>query len=99
MGSPKAPLKIGFSSAGMFSRSSGAKRAWSYIAIWTVVPAQVVNWAAWRMGMYMGLDPLPLARTRLVICVLSTVFFFVLGYGAKLPRTQRYYTGVAAAGV
>jgi len=77
----------------------GAERAWFYIAIWTVVPTQLVNWAAWRLGKYMGLEPLALARTRLVICLLSTAFFFVLGYAAKLPRTQRYYTGVAAAGV
>jgi hypothetical protein len=77
----------------------GAERAWFYVAIWTVVPTQVVNWAAWRLGKFMNLDPLPLARTRLVICLLSTAFFFLLGYAAKLPRTQRYYSGVAAAGV
>jgi hypothetical protein len=77
----------------------GAERAWFYVGIWTVVPTQVVNWAAWRMGKYMGLAPLPLARTRLVLCLLSTAFFFLLGYAAKLPRTQRYYSGVAAAGV
>ena len=77
----------------------GAERAWFYVAIWTVVPTQVVNWAAWRLGKYMELAPLPLARTRLVICLLSTAFFFLLGYASKLPRTQRYYTGVAAAGV
>jgi len=77
----------------------GAERAWFYVAIWTVVPTQVVNWGAWRLGKFLGLDPLPLARTRLVICLLSTGFFFLLGYAAKLPRTQRYYSGVAAAGV
>jgi hypothetical protein len=77
----------------------GAERAWFYIAIWTVVPTQVINWAAWRMGKYIGLDPLPLARTRLAVCLVSTLFFFLLGYASKLPRTQRYYTGVAAAGV
>ena len=55
----------------------GAERAWFYIAIWTVVPTQVVNWAAWRMGKYMQLAPLPLARTRLVICLLSTLCFFL----------------------
>ena len=77
----------------------GAERAWFYVAIWTVVPTQAVNWAAWRLGKFMGLAPLPLARTRLVICLLSTAFFLVLGYAAKLPRTRRYYSGVAAAGV
>jgi hypothetical protein len=77
----------------------GAERAWFYVAVWTVVPTQVINWAAWRLGKYLNLAALPLARTRLVICLLSTAFFFLLGYGAKLPRTQRYYAGVAAAGV
>ena len=33
------------------------------------------------------------------ICLLSTALFLVLGYAAKLPRTQRHYEGVAAAGV
>ena len=77
----------------------GAERAWFYIAIWTVVPTQVVNWAAWRMGKYVDLAPLPLARTRLAVCLVAMLFFFLLGYASKLPRTQRYYSGVAAAGV
>jgi hypothetical protein len=77
----------------------GAERAWFYVAIWTVVPTQVINWAAWRMGKYMGLAPLPLARTRLAVCLVATAFFFLMGYASKLPRTQRYYSGVAAAGV
>jgi Tfp pilus assembly protein PilO len=47
----------------------------------------------------MDLSPLPLARLRLAICLLSTALFLVLGYAAKLPRTQRHYEGVAAAGV
>ena len=34
----------------------GAERAWFYIAIWTVVPTQVVNWGAWRLGKFMSLD-------------------------------------------
>ena len=77
----------------------GAERAWFYVAIWTVVPTQVINWAAWRLGKYMDLAPLPLARVRLAVCLISTAVFFALGYAAKLPRTQRYYEGVAAAGV
>lgn len=77
----------------------GAERAWFYVAIWMVVPTQVINWAAWRLGKYMDLAPLPLARVRLAICLISTAIFLALGYAAKLPRTQRYYDGVAAAGV
>ncbi len=77
----------------------GAERAWFYVAIWTVVPTQVVNWAAWRLGKYMALEPLPLARVRLAVCLVATAFFLMLGYLQKLPRTTRYYEGVAAAGV
>ncbi len=77
----------------------GAERAWFYVAIWTVVPTQVINWAAWRFGKYMDLPPLPLARLRLIICLISTAIFFFLGYAEKLPRSQRHYEGVAAAGV
>ena len=77
----------------------GAERAWFYVAIWTVVPTQVINWGAWRFGRFMDLAPLPLARLRLAICLLSTALFLVLGYAEKLPRSQRHYEGVAAAGV
>ena len=77
----------------------GAERAWFYVAIWTVVPTQVINWGAWRMGKFMHLEPLPLAQVRLAVCFIATAFFFVLGYLQKLPRTTRYYEGVAAAGV
>lgn len=77
----------------------GAERAWFYVAIWTVVPTQVVNWGAWRLGRFMHLDTAALAHVRLAVCVLATAFFFLLGYAQKLPRTIRYYEGVAAAGV
>ena len=65
----------------------GVERAWFYIAIWTVVPTQVINWAAWRLGKFMDLPPLPLAHVRLAVCLISTAVFFLLGYSAKLPRT------------
>ena len=77
----------------------GAERAWFYVAIWAVVPTQVINWGAWRFGKFMDLAPLPLARLRLAICLLSTALFLVLGYAEKLPRSQRHFEGVAAAGV
>ena len=77
----------------------GVERAWFYVAIWTVVPVQVINWAAWRLGKFMHLDPLPLAHVRLAVCLIATAFFLTLGYMQKLPRTTRYYSGVAAAGV
>ncbi len=77
----------------------GAERAWFYVAIWTVVPTQVINWGAWRFGKFMNLAPMPLARVRLVVCLVATLFFFLLGYSQKLPRTTRHYEGVAAAGV
>ncbi len=77
----------------------GVERAWFYVAIWTVVPTQVINWGAWRFGKFMDLAPTPLARVRLIVCLLSTALFFLLGYAEKLPRSQRHYEGVAAAGV
>ncbi len=77
----------------------GVERAWFYVAVWTVVPVQVINWAAWRLGKFVDLAPLPLAHVRLATCLVATGFFFALGYAQKLPRTQRYYEGVAAAGV
>ena len=77
----------------------GAERAWFYVAVWTVVPTQVINWGAWRMGKFMDLAPLPLAHLRLAVCVISTAIWLLLGIAARLPRTQRYYEGVAASGV
>lgn len=77
----------------------GVERAWFYVAIWTVVPTQVINWAAWRMGKFMALAPLPLAHLRLAVCLISTAMLLLLGMTARLPRTQRYSEGVAAAGV
>ena len=70
------------------------------IAIWTVgtnigsltgaLGASVSLWS-WRRCRWRA--------SAWPICLISTALFLVLGYAAKLPRTQRHYEGVAAAGV
>jgi hypothetical protein len=69
----------------------GAERAWLYIAIWTVVPTQIVNWAMWRMGKYFDVTPQGLADLRYFACVITAGLIFTLGFKGKLPRTARYY--------
>ncbi len=81
------------------TRGEGAERAWFYVAIWTVVPAQVAGWAMWRLGRWLALPPGELNATRLAVFVFTTALFFALGALAQLPRTQRYYAGKAAAGI
>jgi hypothetical protein len=73
------------------TRDEGAERAWFYVAIWTVVPAQVVAWGAWRLISQYGGDPLALARLRLAVFVVVAVTFFTLGYKEILPRTERLH--------
>lgn len=71
--------------------NEGAERAWFYIAIWTIAPAQLVAWGAWRLVSQFGGDPLVLARFRFVVFALVAGTFFMLGYKAVLPRTARFY--------
>jgi len=75
----------------------GSERAWFYVAIWTVVPTQVIAWAMWRLGATMGMAGPPLDRLRLATFLLSTAVFCGLGWLAKLPRTDRYYVAGAEA--
>lgn len=75
----------------------GSERAWFYVAIWTVVPTQVIAWAMWRLGARMGMAGTPLDRLRLATFLASTLLFFGLGWLAKLPRTDRYYVAGAEA--
>jgi hypothetical protein len=86
------------------TKGEGAERAWFYIGVWTVVPAQVTAWAAWRLGGGLGLSVLPLSRIRLFVFFAVTFLFLILGLRARLPRTRRYYVTAqdgmrAAAGV
>jgi len=77
----------------------GSERAWFYVAIWTVVPTQVIAWAMWRLGSRMGMSGQPLDRLRLAAFLASALLLFVLGCLAKLPRTDRYYVvGAEATG-
>ena len=70
----------------------GAERAWFYVAIWTVVPAQTVSWAMWRLGPRLGLSAgLELDMARLLVFVVTAGVFFTLGLTGRLGRTARYY--------
>jgi hypothetical protein len=73
------------------TKHEGAEKAWFYVAIWTVVPAQVAAWAAWRLGDKMGLVGVDLARVRLGVFLAVSAAFFLLGVLSRLPRTARYH--------
>jgi len=73
------------------TRYEGAERAWFYVAIWTVVPAQIVGWAAWRLGGPLGMEGVELARLRLIAFFLVTALLLFLGVKERLPRTDRYH--------
>jgi hypothetical protein len=70
--------------------NEGAEKAWFYVAIWTVVPAQVAAWAAWRLGGGLNLNPLELNHLRLAVFLIVGSVLFMLGMREKLPRSERY---------
>jgi hypothetical protein len=72
----------------------GAEKAWFYVAIWTVVPAQIAIWGVWRLGGRLGLSDVDLGRLRLAVFVTLAILFFWLSLRGRLPRTQRYYAPV-----
>ena len=72
------------------TRSEGAERAWFYVAAWTVVPAQLVAWAAWRLGGPLGLDAATLSWLRFAAFFGVTVALLWFGFAGRLPRTERY---------
>ncbi len=74
--------------------NEGAEKAWFYIAIWTVVPAQVAAWAAWRLGGQFNPLPLELNNLRLMVFLFVAATLFLLGVKGKLPRSQRNYARI-----
>jgi hypothetical protein len=76
----------------------GAEKGWFYVGIWTVVPAQVAIWGAWRLGGRLGLEPLLLSRFRFSVFLAVAGIFFLMGLKGKLPRTQRYHYSLKPAG-
>ena len=70
--------------------NEGAERAWFYVAIWTVVPAQLTGWAMWRLGSRMQFTASELAWARLGATLLVAAVLVILGIKGKLPRTERY---------
>lgn len=79
------------------TRNEGAEKGWFYVGIWTVVPAQVAAWAAWRLGGKIGLAALPLGRLRLTVFLAVALCFFFLSLLGWLPRTERYYVSESSA--
>jgi len=73
------------------TRDEGSERAWFYVAIWTVVPAQLTAWASWRLGELLLLTGTGLARMRLVATLLVALVMLLLGLRGRLPRTERYH--------
>jgi hypothetical protein len=77
----------------------GAEKGWFYIAIWTVVPTQVLSWAAWRLGGALGLDTFALNRIRLLVLLASAALLLYLSLKARLPRTRRYHPDHEGEGI
>jgi hypothetical protein len=73
------------------TRNEGAEKAWFYVAVWTVVPAQAAGWAMWRLGRYFALSAARLGELRLLTFAMVASAFLWLGILAKLPRTGRYF--------
>src|SRR5262249_47870007 len=72
------------------TRHEGAERAWFYIAVWAIVPTQVVGWAVWSLGSALKLTAIDLARMRLAVFLGVSITIFLLGLKGRLPRTERY---------
>jgi len=72
------------------TQGEGSERAWFYVAIWTVVPAQLAGWAMWRMGRHFAFPGQQLTLARLSAFVLVAACFFSLGVWGRLGRTSRY---------
>jgi len=73
------------------TRSEGSERAWFYVAAWTVVPAQLTAWGAWRLGESLDLANPGLARLRLACTLLVMAVMVWSGVRGRLPRTARYH--------
>ena len=78
------------------TRREGAERAWFYVAVWTVVPAQAVAWAMWRLGAGLHWTPDRLIEARLGAFLAASIVLLSLGLTGKLPRTERYDADAAA---
>ena len=70
--------------------NEGAERGWFYVAIWTVVPAQLTGWVMWRLGSRMHFTAGELAWARLGATLLVAAMLVILGIRGRLPRTERY---------
>jgi hypothetical protein len=77
--------------------NEGAERAWFYVGLWTVVPAQAAMWAVWRIGAKNGLTGAAHGFAGLAALALVGGTMFLLGAKGTLPRTARFYFPEAPA--
>jgi len=73
------------------TRGEGSEKAWFYVTVWMVVPAQAAGLLMWRLGKIMNLNPANLAVARLAAFAGVAALFLILGLLQRMPRTQRYY--------
>jgi len=69
--------------------NEGVEKAWFYVAVWTVVPAQIAAWAAWRLGGRLNFIQPELDHVRLAVFLLVAFVSLWLGMLGKLPRSRR----------
>jgi hypothetical protein len=74
----------------------GVERAWFYVAIWIVVPAQLTGWGMWRLASKFGLTGTALAQTRLLTFAGVAAIFAWLGVTGNLGRTTRFLVSNAS---
>lgn len=73
--------------------NEGAERAWFYVAIWTVVPAQLTGWAMWRLGSRTNFSSQELTWVRLGATAVVAALLLTFALKGRLGRTQRYRAG------
>jgi hypothetical protein len=73
------------------TKGEGSEKGWFYIAVWVVVPTQILGWGIWRLAHRAALATSILNYLMLAIYLGLAGMLFILGYLGKLPRTDRYY--------
>src|SRR5579872_779750 len=58
------------------TRGEGSEKAWFYVTVWMVVPAQLAGWAMWRLGRFFQLSGAGLDHARLYAFLAVAGAFF-----------------------
>jgi hypothetical protein len=78
------------------TRGEGSEKGWFYVAVWTVVPTQILGWAMWGLARRRAFSTANLNYVLLATYLGIAGVLFILGYLGKLPRTERYYAPESA---